>query len=368
MTAVIPVVSRLSSTPQPFPSLHFERSLLFIMKLRVGLIGLGATWENCYRPALHALADRFEVRAVCSEVSARTEQVAQEFNAVALGGFQVLTRRPDIDAVLLLAPGWYGSLPIYATCTAGKGLFCATDLHAEPNQSQEVRRRIEQSGIAFMSELPRRQAPATLRLKELIATKLGDPELVFCQLRQTRNALGETSGQHAHPTSMFRDLVELVDWCCYVVDQRPSSVTGLRHEVSTNPNDRDYRLVNLDFSPHHQPGTGPAAQISCGRYLSATWRDALSFRRPAELQVCCAHGVAFVDFPNTLTWFDDAGQHLESLDTDRVVGEQMLIQFHRSVTSLVRKTDAFENTFRSLDIVEASEESFRTGQRVMLNS
>ena len=35
-----------------------------------------------------------------------------------------------------------------------------------------------------MAELPRRHMPATLRLKELIATRLGEPQLLFCHLRQ----------------------------------------------------------------------------------------------------------------------------------------------------------------------------------------
>ena len=41
------------------------------MRLRVGLIGLGRAWENRHRPALCALADRFEVRAVCEQVALR---------------------------------------------------------------------------------------------------------------------------------------------------------------------------------------------------------------------------------------------------------------------------------------------------------
>ena len=41
------------------------------MKLRVGLIGLGNAWEHRHRPALRALSDRYEVRAVCEEIPMR---------------------------------------------------------------------------------------------------------------------------------------------------------------------------------------------------------------------------------------------------------------------------------------------------------
>ena len=49
-------------------------------------------------------------------------------------------------------------------------------------------------------------------------------------------------------------------------------------------------------------------------------------------------GSPSVDLPSNLVWFDEAGRHQESLQADRPVGEQLLSQFHRAVTSLaVRK-------------------------------
>ena len=51
------------------------------MKLRVGVIGLGDAWDTRHKPALRTLSDRFEVRAICSEVSRRAEQAAREVPA-----------------------------------------------------------------------------------------------------------------------------------------------------------------------------------------------------------------------------------------------------------------------------------------------
>ena len=81
------------------------------MKLRVGLVGLGDAWETRHRPALRALSDRFEVRAVCAEVALLAERTAVEFQATAVDGFRALTAREDIDAILMLSPQWYGPLP-----------------------------------------------------------------------------------------------------------------------------------------------------------------------------------------------------------------------------------------------------------------
>ena len=91
------------------------------------------------------------------------------------------------------------------------------------------------------------------------------------------------------------------------------------------------------------------AQIACGSYVAPQWHEAAAFRRPADLQVVCQRGIAFLDLPHTVVWFDDAGQHSELLDHDRPVGEQSLLHFHRQVSSLVLKTASLEDAFQALD-------------------
>jgi predicted dehydrogenase len=347
------------------------------MKLRVGLVGLGDHWESRHRPALISLRDRFEVRAVCSEVAALAEQAARDFDAVAVDGFRALSCRSDIDAVLVLAPDWYGPLPVLAACDSGKAVYCAPALDIASDQAQRIRQRVEESGIAFMAEFPRRYAPATIRLKELIATHLGPPRLLFCHARRKRSANLKRRNSHtiSGPT---RDMMELVDWCRYTVGREPASVIGIQHQEA-GPKEpppqgegkrarsrSDYQMMSLDFSEPLCTGKGPLAHVSCGSYLSESWPEALSFRPPAELQVCCEQGVAFVDLPATVTWFDVAGRHHETLDADRPVGEQLLTQFHRAVTSLVRKTTDLEDAYKTLSIVLAARESFAKGQRVYL--
>lgn len=320
------------------------------MKLRVGLIGLGGAWEVRHRPALRSLSDRFEVRAVCDQIALRAEHAAREWNAEAVDGYQALARRADIDAVLLLAPQWYGSLPILAACEAGKDVYCANSFDLDLAQARQLKERVAEAGVAFMAEFPRRQMPATLRLKELIATRLGQPRLLFCHLRVP----AETSPASLRLgcSSPMHDIVELVDWCRYVVGREPASVMGMRHRARDSSCDDDYEMMNLDFAESGaEPGSGPTAQISCGRYMPNTWQEAMAYRPPAALQVACEQGIAFIDLPSTLVWFDRAGRHQESLDSERPVGEQLFSQFYRSVTSLVRNTSGLEDAFRALAVV-----------------
>ena len=335
------------------------------MKLRVGLIGLGDAWEQRYRAALRSLTDRFEVRAVYDQIGQRAQQAASEFNAAPVDGFRDLTAREDIDAVLMLAPQWYGALPIFAACDSGKAVYCASGLDFDAKEAQQVKERVEQAGIAFMAEFPRRHAPATVRLKELIATELGTPHLLFCHQRSAARTRDHLPAGSRKPAAI-RDLVELVDWCGYVVGWSPTAVTGLMHRRGCEQVEEDYQMMTLDFSDPKYPGTGPIAQISCGRYIPARWTEAITYRPLAGLQVSCDRGIAFVDLPANLVWFDEAGRHQESLESERPVGEQLLTQFYRGVTSLVRKSSDLEEAYRALWIVQQARRSHAEGRRVVL--
>lgn len=335
------------------------------MKLRVGLVGLGTGWELRHRPALRALSDRFEVRAVCEPVAHRAEVVAREFGAACVDGFRALAEREDVDAILVLSDQWYGPLPILAACDNGKAVYCAAALDLEADQAREIRNRIAESGIAFVAELPCRLAPATVRLKELIATRLGKPRLLFCHQRIPTPAPGDRPPVRSLAPSRTHAMAELVDWCRFVVGEDPTTVLGLSH-TSPESGERDYEWISLEFAQSSVPGSGPIAQISSGRYLPACWPEAVTYRPPAALQVACEEGVAFIDLPATLIWFDKAGRQMESLESERPVGEQLLSHFHRSVTSLVRNLAGLEDTYKAMMIVQQARASHAEGRRKTL--
>lgn len=330
------------------------------MKLRIGVVGVGPAWESRHLPALRALSDRFEVCAVCDPVQHRAEYVARQFNASVHDGFRVLINRSDIDAVLLLSAKFYGAMPIHAACDFGKAVYCAAAIDLQDAEASELRDRVERSGIAFMAEFPCRLSPATLRLKELIATRLGEPGLLYC------NRLRSAAKGRERKDRCVRDLVELVDWCRYIVEREPSSLMATSHE-SPSREYHDYFSVSLDFSPPNEIGTGPLAVISCGDYVAEGLKESLSYRRPADLKVVCPKGIAFVDLPSTVAWFDDAGQHLETLDHERPVGEHLLLHFHRTVESLLLKSSSLEDAHRAILIANQAKLSCQTGQRIFCN-
>jgi len=327
------------------------------MKLRVGVVGVGPAWESRHLPALRALSDRFDVRAVCDPVHLRAELAARQLDAAVCDGFRTLAGREDIDGLLLLSARWYGPLPIYAACDMAKAVYCSAAIELQDQQAAELRQRVEQAGIAFMAEFPCRLSPATLRLKELIATRLGAPKLLFCNRRRVAAALDD---RNDHCT---RDLVELVDWCLYVIGSEPSSLMATSHGISENLR-QDYFSLSLDFSPAGKTNAGPLAVISCGEYVPEGLQESLAYRRPADLKVVCENGIAFLDLPNTVAWFDSAGQHLETLDHERPVGEQLLLHFIRAVESLVLKTSSLEDAYRAIGIANLARQSSERGLRL----
>ena len=124
-------------------------------------------------------------------------------------------------------------------------------------------------------------------------------------------------------------------------------------------------MMNLAFAGAKDSATRAFAQISYGRYIHSSWQEAVAFRPPAALQVACERGIAFIDPPTNLVWFDEAGRHQESLESERPVDESMLLQFHRSTMSLVRRTGSLHDIMRAIEIVDAATKSQQTGQRVV---
>jgi predicted dehydrogenase len=309
------------------------------------------------------MRDRFQVIGVYNSVQVLAESCARELEAEAFTSFREMMESPSIEAVLVLENDWYRLVPLFAACELGKAIFCGSEIDLSSSIAADIRGRIQSSGVAFMTEFSRRFAPATLRLKELIATRLGTPRLLFCHRRL---ACENKDIRHAKSleSRSQRELLELIDWCNYIVGRKPNWVQAIRHSSKDSVATADYQIFSLGFgSPENDPHA-ILAQISCGAYIPEVWHEAITYRPPAAVQVCCEKGLAFVDLPSTLVWFDDAGRHQETLDTELSIGQQMFSQFHRAVTSLVRKTSDLDETCAALEILDLAKKSMGAQARV----
>lgn len=336
------------------------------MKLRLALLGLSNDWRSRHLPALRVLRERFEISGVYCCVSSLADSVAREFGAAKFDGFRELIRRDDVDAVMVLDSAWNGTLPILAACEYGKAVYCGSEIEMDPQEAERLKHEVDRAGIAFMAEFPRRFAPASIRLKELLATRLGEPQLLFCHRRLTN----EGNRSKSMLARADRELMELMDWCSYIVGRPIRSVQCSQHLCKSAvacTNEPDYRSLSVDLSATDAPLGTTVAQISCGNYFPNAWHEAIAYRPPASVQVCCEKGLVFVDLPNQLVWFDEAGRHQETLESDVPVGELLLNQFHRSITSLVRKMGDLNDVYQNLLALTAARESVSERRAIDLN-
>src|SRR6266849_5419980 len=116
-------------------------------KLRVGVLGWGRRWRRRYRPALHALRDRFVVRAVWDAMPVRASRQARQLRCRAAGGVIDLLEGKDTDVILVLDAAWHGLWPLEATCRFGKPVFCAVPLDGDATRAESICEKARQAGL-----------------------------------------------------------------------------------------------------------------------------------------------------------------------------------------------------------------------------
>jgi predicted dehydrogenase len=334
------------------------------VRLRVGVIGLGRLWEARHKPALALLRDRFQVTAVYDQVARRAEMEAAQIGCAAVEGLSALVERPDVDVIHLLSPQWFGLHPIGLACGQGKPVYCALPLAGSVEELEPLARRVEESGVAFMPELARRFYPATLRLRELVATTLGPPRLIVGHTRlfgfDRYGSPGPTT-QIAPVPLLVDPGAYLLDWCTFLFQADPVALQGCAGVVlpgssggpGAGQGGPDFESFVAEF-----PGGG-MAQISFGRYHRSDWGDATRFLPPPGFQVYAERGAAWVELPDRIQWSDAAGTHEERLPLEPTVGEVLNDQFHR----LVRGDQSLAPTVRDAMAVARRVAEIRRSQR-----
>lgn len=300
------------------------------------MIGLGRLWEARHKPALMRLKDRFQVTAVYDQVLRRAEIEAGQLGCAAAEGLVSLVERPDVDVVYVLTPQWFGLYPIELACAYRKPVFCALPMSGALAEVESLTTLVESSGIAFMPELARRSYPATLRLRELLATTLGAPRLI---LGQNRLFGFDRYGQPGPTTQMAPAplLIDpgsyLLDWCSFLFQGQPAAVQGNAGVVlpaASGSASGPGAVTDFESFVAEYPGGG-MSQISFGRYHRDAWGDATRFLPPSGFQVLAERGAAWVELPDRIQWCDADGAHEEKLPLEPTVGDILNEQFHRLV-------------------------------------
>jgi predicted dehydrogenase len=289
------------------------------------------------------LRDRFQVTAVYDQVMRRAELEAASLGCAVAEGLIALIERPDVDVVYLLTPQWFGLYPIQLACAHGKPVYCALPLAGARRELEALSTLVESSGVPFMPEFARRFYPATLRLRELLATVLGPPRLILGQNRlfgYDRYGQPGPTTQMAPAPLMIDPGSYLLDWCSFLFQAQPTAVLGNAGVVlpaACEPGTvSDFESFVIDYP------SGAMAQIAFGRYHRGAWGDASRFLPQTGFQVYAERGAAWLELPDRIQWSDAAGTHDERLPLEPTVGDVLNDQFHR----LVRGDQSLAPTIR----------------------
>jgi predicted dehydrogenase len=281
------------------------------------------------------LRDRFQVRALADQVPQHARQEAQRLGCSAVAGPTEMMERADLDALLLLDPQWYGLWALGLACHWGKPVFCCPSLASDDQHADAICRQVRDARLPVMVELAPRAAPATARLRQLLAEELGPPRSVVCSI---------TSGRAAPVLSA--GILALVDWCATIAESKPVSVQ------SGGGAALGLTWLGLEFAG------GQAATIHCQR-LPALRRDRWALRVAAE------RGTAMIVLPSRVRWESHDGQRVHILPVRRL-GALLLEQFHRMAVQGEPPSPSLDDAYRALGWLRAATVSGAEGRRLAL--
>jgi predicted dehydrogenase len=268
------------------------------VKVAVALIGVGPTWELHYREAVRRLSSRICVRAVCDSVHVRAAAVADEFEAIPLSSPWQLAQRNDVHAWIILDPGWFDTYPTALAIERNLPVLLANPFCSTIAKLHSLFQRSLESGDMLMPEILERFQPTTIRLRELIATRLG-------RVHRIEMGIPLDDPLESDPAPTAADVIVAMDWCLSLVGQ----------PVVSSSVHRSAELITIDLSL----GNGEKVVIKA-------WptTDVVPNRT-----VFCDSGKALITSPTQMTW--NAGQEgsEESLENDRSPEDIILDQFCR---------------------------------------
>ena len=330
----------------------------------LGIIGLGSSWEMRYAPAVRKLGQRIKIRAVYDPVADRAKLAAPSLGAVAVQGVVALAERIDVQAVLMLNSGWQGDASLRLLYGRKKPIFVAGLHDADTGSLQKLHEKTVADGIAIIPELGRRYTPATARLQELMATRLGRPRrIVIYAISGTAEEPQRAGG------GMDIDcLTGLFDWCHYLV-RSPAISVEARKSRAGERQPHESRTIAVRFQNARGGGEPTVAELhlpeSSSERLNQETTSAATEWLPCE--VICEKGTALLQSATTITWTTDGEPIRESLASDRSEVEVMLDHFCRRVAGGLIPVADIADLCYGTRMAQAARDSLDTGEVIRLN-
>jgi predicted dehydrogenase len=342
-----------------FPSGLKDRSTTRM--INAGIIGLGPVWEERYESVLLSLSNRVRVTAIYDAAEERSTTVARSLNADCVTGIQTLCRRREIDTCLILGTDWTNLPALKFLCEARKPAYIAGSMGHEIPTIGEIHLLALSEGLTFVPEFSRRYTPATIRLRELIATKLGVPRGIVCEARLPHpNERDAVPGQASYEDF----LIGLFDWCHHLMNAAPKDV--LTQPLS--PGEGAGFSVRIRFGANHDsPDPGSAAVLKIQQADQSGGLEKVELE-PGEVRVHVTTecGSARIRGANEISWKHQGKKSIEILTADRPEAEVMLDHFFRRIVGGLVPVADLSDICRAINVFRAHEGSKATGELVLV--
>ena len=310
-------------------------------KLAVAVIGVGPSWELHYREAIENLAAKLSVRVVCDSVAMRAAVVADEFEATPISCPWLLTQRTDLQAWLILDPGWFDSYPAdLAVLHARPALFANTFALPIPGLIQTLQRSLA-NGETLMPEFPQRFTPATTRLRELMATKLGRVCRIEISVPSSKTDSASSWSVTEQLDQNPSEAIALIDWCNCLIDD---SGQATRFQAGSTGGQFD---LTYPVRANGSDKLSPQATIRFG--------GSTAYIRRVE----CERGQAVISDPTQISWQTTGEAAQETFGNERSPYEIIVDQFCRRALGGLVPVPTINHALRAIATFQSVREAFQ---------
>ncbi|MEE3258887.1 MAG: Gfo/Idh/MocA family oxidoreductase [Candidatus Latescibacterota bacterium] len=280
--------------------------------LKAGFIGAGGRGQSAHYPSVHRLADQVEMAAVCELDEERLQQVVEKYDFQhTFTDHRALLDEIDPDIVYCVMNEKWLLQPVLDCIAAGKHLFIEKPPGAHSDETRQILEAAEKHKAWVMVGLQRRFTAVTREAMRLVAAK-GPVSLATTTFNKQ---LPQRADEFT--TTLWNDLVHIVDLLRYMAGGEPTEVTAYQDKFGGEGFDHYTALVRFD---NNATGVMFGNRASGGRVIRS------------EL-----HGVGvgcYIKIPEEIEIHEDnqtrtlGGWEIDGVDKDDVPRYEGLLHMH----------------------------------------